>query len=32
VLGVLLLGERLSPVAWTGVALVAAGALLVARG
>ena len=28
----LLLGERLSPAAWSGVALIAAGALLVARG
>ncbi len=32
VLGALLLGERLSPAAWGGVALIAAGALLVARG
>jgi bacterial/archaeal transporter family protein len=32
VLGALLLGERLSPAAWAGVALIAAGALLVARG
>ena len=32
VLGVLLLGERLSATAWAGVALIAAGALLVARG
>ena len=32
ILGTLLLGERLSPGAWVGVALIAAGALLVARG
>ena len=32
ILGTLLLGERLSPGAWAGVALIAAGALLVARG
>lgn len=31
-LGALLLGERLPPAAWGGVALIAAGALLVARG
>ncbi len=32
ILATLLLGERLSPTAWGGVALIAAGALLVARG
>ena len=32
ILAALLLGERLSAAAWAGVALIAAGALLVARG
>jgi transporter family protein len=32
VLGAVLLGERLSPVGWTGVALIATGALMVAVG
>lgn len=32
VLAATLLGERLSPLAWTGVALIALGSLLVARG
>lgn len=31
ILGTLLLGERLSPAAWAGVALIATGALLLAR-